>query len=379
MTALAEVPEIVSNVPGTYPYGVWRERHPRLLARIRDAHLYPPPIRDALDALCEETVHGVVTALPRTAHDHDTWAVWCRDHLGKPWPDAPFLWAEGYFYRRLLEAVDYFRPGPWFGHDPFGFLKSEDLQGYAPERPDDDRPGAERAQRLLLGSLWGNLNDLGYSIGRDQAGVGEVGLVADDSAAVWGVLRPDAGLALVVVADNAGQEIIADLALIDFLLATGRAGTVTLHVKPQPTFVSDAITADVHTALRLLPAPVAGRLRAAAAAGRLTLSTHAFYCAPYSYHHAPADLLAAFGAADLTILKGDLNYRRLVGDRHWPATTPFVTAAGYFPGRVVTLRTLKSDVVVGLAPDTLAALDATGGPWRTTATHALIQANLRPE
>ncbi|GAA1761469.1 damage-control phosphatase ARMT1 family protein [Luedemannella helvata] len=378
MTALADVPEILSNVPGTYPYGVWRRRHPRLLARIRDAHLYPPHLRDALDALCEETVQGVITALPRTAHDHGTWDAWCREHLGKPWPDAPFLWAEGYFYRRLLEAVDYFRPGPWFGHDPFGFLKTEDLQGYAPEPLDDDLPEPERAQQLLLGSLWGNLNDLGFKVGGEHAGADAVGLVADESAAVWGVLRRDAGLALVVVADNAGQEIIADLILIDFLLATGRAGTVALHVKPQPTFVSDATTSDVHTALRLLPAPVADRLRAAAGAGRLTLDTHAFYCAPYPYDRAPADLLATFAAADLTILKGDLNYRRLVGDRHWPATTPIVTAAGYFPGRFVTLRTLKSDALVGVAPDTLAALDATGEPWRTTATHALVQTNLTP-
>ncbi|GAA1792207.1 damage-control phosphatase ARMT1 family protein [Luedemannella flava] len=361
-------PEIRSNVPGTYPYGVWRRRHPRLLAQIRDAHLYPPAIRDAIDALSDETTDGVMTPLPRTAHDHATWNGWGREHFGAPWPDAPFLWAEAYFYRRLLEAVEYFRPGPWAGVDPFDFLKTEDLEKYAPEHVE--------GEALLLASLWGNLNDLGFKAGADLPETAAVGLVADDSTEVWSILRPDAGLALVVVADNAGAEIIADLALIDHLLATDRARTVTLHIKPHPTFVSDAVTADVHTALRLLPAEVTDRLRAASAAGRFALATHAFYCAPYSYHHAPADLAATFAAADLTILKGDLNYRRLVGDRHWPATTPFVTAAAYFPGPVVTLRTLKSDALVGLTEATLGALDATGEAWRTTATHALIQARL---
>ena len=65
--------------------------------------------------------------------------------------------------------------------------------------------------------------------------------------------------------------------------------------------------------------------------------------------------------------------RRLVGDRDWPATTPFAEVAGYFPGPVAALRTLKSDVITGLDPAALADLDTTGQPWRTDGSHALIQ------
>lgn len=78
----------------------------------------------------------------------------------------------------------------------------------------------------------------------------------------------------------------------------------------------------------------------------------------------------------MTILKGDLNYRRLVGDRWWEPTTPFAEVTGYFPGRVATLRTLKSDVIVGLDSGTVAELDATSESWRTSGMHALIQARL---
>jgi hypothetical protein len=56
--------------------------------------------------------------------------------------------------------------------------------------------------------------------------------------------------------------------------------------------------------------------------------------------------------------------------------TPFVEAADYFPGPVVTLRTLKSDVVVGLDTGILSALDASGVSWRTSGTHGLVQARL---
>ena len=71
-----------------------------------------------------------------------------------------------------------------------------------------------------------------------------------------------------------------------------------------------------------------------------------------------------------TILKGDLNYRRLVGDRHWPASASFEQLTSYFPGAVAALRTVKSDVVVGLAEDAERTLPAS---WRTSGSFAMIQ------
>ena len=40
---------------------------------------------------------------------------------------------------------------------------------------------------------------------------------------------------------------------------------------------------------------------------------------------------------------------------------------------MAVLRTLKSDVVIGLSPAVVAELDATGQPWRTDGNHAVIQ------
>jgi len=92
----------------------------------------------------------------------------------------------------------------------------------------------------------------------------------------------------------------------------------------------------------------------------------------------PADLASEFKQASLTIFKGDLNYRRLVGDRDWPSATPFPDVASYFPGPVAVLRTLKSDVVTGLNPATIADLDATAQSWRTDGSHGLVQVLLQP-
>lgn len=107
--------------------------------------------------------------------------------------------------------------------------------------------------------------------------------------------------------------------------------------------------------------------------GRLDLRAHAFFCAPFPYERMPDDLRAELGSGSLTILKGDLNYRRLVGDRLWPGTTSFADLTAYFPGPVAALRTLKSDVVVGLDPGVLEGLEQSGRAWRTSGTHALVQ------
>ncbi|MFD9539654.1 damage-control phosphatase ARMT1 family protein [Streptomyces sp. NPDC060022] len=380
-------PVILGNEPGSFARGVLAERHPALIQQVRDAFPYGPRQHRALDALLDEITHGVVEPLDAAAPDHGIWQAWGREHFGRSWFDAPFLWAESYFYRRLLAAIEYFDEGPWQGIDPFAPFKLAELNGSAVDdelRSLDrlaDAPADERATALLHASLWGNRADLGFRVAADEPlGDADPGLVADDSALLWSLLPVGAPATVSVVADNAGRELIPDLVLIDHLLRRGRAERAVLHVKPGPYYVSDATTADVVDSLRrLVGAPGAAggigrRLWEAMGEGRLEVRAHAFFCAPLPYEEMPEDLREEWGAGALTILKGDLNYRRLVGDRLWDPTTPFADRTAYFPGPVAALRTLKSDVVVGLEPQMLSALDASGGAWRTSGTHALIQA-----
>jgi hypothetical protein len=62
----------------------------------------------------------------------------------------------------------------------------------------------------------------------------------------------------------------------------------------------------------------------------------------------PDGLREELSNADLVISKGDANYRRLLGDRHWPYTANFEDIVNYFPTSLLVLRTLKSELVVGL-------------------------------
>jgi hypothetical protein len=341
--------------------------------------------------------------------DHEQWYEWTRPYLGKSWYDARWLLAESYFYRKILAAVCYFDPGPWRYVDPFAPTKRADLYGSAVDGQLAalDALGNQSTDRvdavLLEASLWGNRADLGFRLTQPESDTtGE--LVVDDRERLWELLdTPSASSGLAgasagpaganagqsphestvhVIADNAAAELLPDLVLIDHLLTTGRASRVVLHVKPYPYYVSDATSADVIDCLRRLVdatgyARESGcRLWEAMRSARLVVATHPYWCSPLSFHDMPDELRATLATATLTIVKGDLNYRRLLGDRLWSPTRPFDELVAYFPSPVAALRTLKSDVIAGLAPDTVAALDSTGQPWRTSGSHALVQVSV---
>lgn len=381
---------ILSNVPRSFSWGVLHQRHPALIQQVRDSHPYPPEYQRALDRLLKEITAGPIEPLREDTPDRSQWDKWSGDYLGQTWPDVPFLWAESYFYRKLLEAVGYFRPGPWQGIDPFAPQKSAELADSALEAElaslDElaSLTPAERSSALLYAAVWGNRADLGFRLSdpRSAHQSRSAALIVDDSDRLWHHLESSAPASICLVADNAGRELLPDLVLIDHLLDTGLAQHVELHLKPHPYYVSDATTADLVAALQRLQAAhgasvhIGQSLWQAIADGRLDVYTHSFYCAPWSYHRLPADLADRFAHATVTIMKGDLNYRRLVGDNYWPATDSFAALTAYIPGPVVTLRTLKSDVVVGLEKLAVAELDASDSTWRVSGTHALIQARL---
>lgn len=381
---MAEI--IRCDVPGTLPWDVLHRRHPAIIADVLAAHPYPPAIRTALAGLRAEITGELIEPLPPTAADRAEWDRLGDGIIGGRWVDAPFLFAESLFYRKLLAATGYFDDGPWAGVDPFGPAKAAGLAdpGVAAELSalDDvlSRPDRPRRLALILAALWGNRVDLAFRLDDPQAaGRAAAELLADDTDALLDALAGAAGGTVCVVADNAGAELLPDLVLIDELLGPAGATAVALHLKPAPYFVSDAGLPDLLAALERLRVAsetargVADRLSAALRDGRLEVLAHPFGCAPVDFREMPADLAGRFAEARLTVLKGDLNYRRLLGDRYWPPATPFDELTGYFPGPVAALRTLKSDVTAGLPATLAAGLDRDRPGWRTAGSYAVVQ------
>ncbi|MGB3615885.1 MAG: damage-control phosphatase ARMT1 family protein [Elainellaceae cyanobacterium] len=376
---IAQVPPpLMMGDPGSFAHYTVTSRWPAVIEVIQENSLDPVAVRH-LQQLCHELQQGTIRSL-EDQHAPD-WAQWEQDlapYNGLNWVDVPWLFAEFYLYRRILEAVNYFRPDAG-GADPFFPQKQAALNSAVPQA---SRPAVSLSQSLY-GSLWGNRADLSLKPGeswqhesREQGSPEHI--LVDQSPEVLHHLHHRAAAGHVdIVADNAGAELIADLALAASILQTYPKLRVKLHLKAYPTFVSDATRRDVEQTLTAIAgAPLAGEIRAFLSQGALQLCDSPIWNRPLAFWQLQAELEAQFRDSQLVILKGDANYRRLLGDCCWPVTASFNTIAAYFSAPVAALRTLKSELVVGLTTGQVSEVTLAAPNWMTAGEWGLIQARL---
>jgi hypothetical protein len=364
------------------------------------------------------------------------WRRAIRRQVGRSWYELPWYFAESFWFLSLLLAFGYYEPrGPNRLRDPFEPFKSRELlqsggglesgsslvesgSGLGPLLPGtggaaqeaEGAPEEEAVAKLLLASLWGNRVDLSMQSlareyrggflphqGRRSRGAARHGcrssrrhpcrasprlLLIDHSRRTARLLLASRRVDLIL--DNAGPELVCDLLLAARLLAGRSAGAgrrqVVLHAKRSPFYVSDARPADVEATIRALsgaaeqPVGAAGGLLGGLQAeGRLRIRDHWFWNGPRFFQDLPADLRSELGAADLVLIKGDANYRRLVGDRHWPPSTQMESLTAYFPAPLATLRTMKSEIVVDLDEAQVRRLDKEDPEWRTNGRRGLVR------
>ncbi len=385
------------------------ERKPRIVADVIRSNPVPPEVRAALDALVRDIRSGVIVdpiaADPQPdggfeAGERRAWQGEIARQAGRRWLDIPWYFAEAYFYLRLLLAWGYYglrargvaRADDGRPADPFHALKEEELMGAGEgillarriAREAAGIPAEREALGFLLNAaVWGNRVDLGCheldeSRRREVLSHGRDSLVVDHTPAVLDALgearRVD------VVLDNAGSELACDLLLASRFLAGSPGRSLALHVKRTPFFVSDATMEDLGLTLAAFasdpdPALAAcGRLlAAAAAAGRLVLREHWFWSSPLHFPRMPVDLAGTVAAADLVVVKGDANYRRLLEDRRWEKDVSMEDIASYFPAPVACLRTMKSEIVVDVPREREAALAAEDPDWLTNGRRGLVR------
>ncbi|MBI4673982.1 MAG: protein-glutamate O-methyltransferase family protein [Chloroflexi bacterium] len=403
---LATLPPLIStNDPHSFAKFTLEGRDTRILQEMEHASYFSPDLKRAFKKLRTEILDGVIQPLREDAPDADFWRQVSKPYSGRSWLDAPWFWAETFFYRRILEIVGYFQLGAWHERDPFAPLKDAELRpDVAPKRvrgllqsltPGNLTPNPspigrgefETFELLLYAALWGNRVDLSYNVER-MVGRAErlhderANLLVDDAARVWGFLQTHRVKQLVYVADNAGTELAYDLALIEYLLHARLAEKIVVHLKPQPFYVSDAMPQDVERTLAAFDTAnaetraLAASLRALRAQQRLELRVHWFYPTPLHFFEMPDDLWNTMRSCDFVILKGDVNYRRVVGDAHWKHTIAFEYPTRYFPAPFVALRTLKSDVIVGLTAAQVDALNHADREWRVNGKRGVAQAKI---
>lgn len=255
-----------------------------------------------------------------------------------------------------------------------------------------------------------------------------------------------------IVTDNVGVEFFSDLLFGLWFIhhsvvneQRSAAPTVTYHVKPIPYYISDVTSADFEKQLSMLEqeAPEYTKeeqeavhtfiqlVREALTSGSFAVTSDAVWAQPCEYRELPPRVLnqhfftrvlstareeglVVTPTTALVLLKGDLNYRRLIGDRHWCRTDftlsvsmeesgalkPIVpdhveallshTRHGdelecpsfctvmqqYWPVEKVavsSLRTIKSECCLGVPAEIKKKLDAEKGlQWRLSGSYGVI-------
>lgn len=377
----------MTSEPGSFARQTIVERKPQILQEVSRAYPYPPEIRAGLEAFAAEIRGQPIAPLRPTAADAGLWNGALAPLAGRTWLEAPWYLAESFFYRRLMEVVQFDRPGPWYDVDPFAPQKAAELERALPlfmdllARPEEEGPAA--FARLLSAALWGNRADLSNRTVSIGAGEGlrdsQAGrLLIDDTQSIWRHLAAGRGGRVDVVADNSGLELLLDLRLADWLISR-RLARIRFHLKRMPFFVSDAMRRDFeHTLDRLAAgappgAALADRLRRAMAEGRLTVRDDPFWSTCLSYHQLTPEVAGELSAAHLVLFKGDVNYRRLLDDRHWPHTLRLARIAAHMPAPFAALRTLKGELIVDLQPGQAEALAAADPTWMIDGQRGVIQ------
>jgi hypothetical protein len=372
----------------------------------------PQARRDAVARLRDAVAADQPLQLfPPPAPDWDGWRSRFEAHARRveartgepPRPlNAEWFFFEHYLYRLLIEAT-----GWWMnGIDPFAAAKRRELDGPALWRTlgrtlaeareltaagsggatgQGDTAGPDALSVLVAFALWGNRADLSYGavaeLGQEETDA--AALLVNDLGEVARLLTRETDAAVHLVCDNAATELSADLALADHLVASlGRP--VVFHVKMHPTFVSDATAGDVLELLSRmrrhgggsgeeLARALARRVDAHIEAGRLRIVPDHYWNSPDSFDALPARLRRAFEMAALVVVKGDMAYRRLLGDAVPDPTAPLSAVAPHPPAPFLMLRTMKGDPVAGLSRDIVDRLDDEDPEWRVNGRRGVIQ------
>lgn len=372
------------------------------LSKLRNELQTDKPIIELTDGLRDVNSWNQYLQKQQTLHG---------DQDSVSWFKSPWLYVECYMYRRIQEALwsnpplhefDVFREGK-----TQSFFESQQatmaLCTYI-EAVKKDREGLSKSQlyehfnKLLQVSLWGNKCDLSISAGHENSQKDspiealsnlKPFILVDDSKMVWSVLTAtkcteNAKRRVDIILDNAGFELVTDFALADLLVSCGLANEIHFYGKSIPWFVSDVTSTDFEWTIKQTMAANHRWMSKSGADWRKYLKDgvwsyhdHLFWTQPNEFcdmEEVAPDLYQDFKSADLVLFKGDLNYRKLTGDRDWDFTVSFATALRRFkPAPLCSLRTLKANVQVGLQPGQGEMLSSQEPNWMTSGKYAIIQ------
>eukprot|EP00536_Pseudo-nitzschia_multiseries_P010701 jgi/Psemu1/203910/e_gw1.336.9.1 len=342
---------------------------------------------------------------------------------GDTWLTAPWMVTEFYVYRMLLvDVIRYWdeyerddsegseqKKNPGYLYDPFIKQKRAGLESSVASAEGvlakinnlvgSEDKGIDQGTRLAASiALWGNKMDLSLWPADAKTATQDIfsaildkateGLLHDDSSLLverFEKLKANGGGNIDIIVDNAGFELITDLSLAQYLIESGIAKCVTFQLKSHPTFVSDAMENDLlehveHYAQLDETYPNAklsgSKWKQYLNDGRWKCSENNFWVQGFPMWEMTEPLWSDMHErCDLAFVKGDANYRRLLGDCQWDfSEASFQDVVGnYFPCPVCALRTLKAEIGCGMDADQVDRAGKLDPNWQTNGRFGVLQ------
>ncbi len=408
-----QLPDFISpQKPHSFANYTVRVRFPEIIDRVIEKNNLNPPEKKKLVQLKEEVRKGKLTdpfkSNPESIdlkmferEELRTWKKYISEHTDKSWFKVPWYFAEAFLYLRILIAFGYYNPHSRFYRvDPFKPLKEEELttpkggietainiMSLLKQAQKGKQTSEETLSELTLLSLWGNRIDLSYTHIVQEAKSNAVGerptqlLIIDHTESLVNKLLSSEEIHFIL--DNAASELISDLFLIHFLLTRKENKStpkIVLHAKKSPFFVSDATGKDIFHTVEILKqsdnpelTEFARELENLIGKNNLKIREHFFWNGPCGFPEMPPEIQNELSHSNLTILKGDANYRRLLSDREWEFSTPIEQITTYFPSDFAILRTMKSEIIAGIDPERVKKLYSEDPSWLINGKRGIVQ------
>ncbi|KYN02992.1 PREDICTED: putative protein-glutamate O-methyltransferase [Cyphomyrmex costatus] len=327
------------------------------------------------------------------------------------WFNTDWLYCECHMYRVLAQEISLLNT--MYNYDPFEYQKQTDFINsiesvdlmitlYIKDILCNKEYNKENSKndflKFLKLSLWGNRHDLSATAGAPSSQTGNPlviveslneNIVVNDWEVVWDIVNKSMkeNDNIHIVLDNAGYELFTDLCLAAFLVTIAPTTKITFHVKLYPWYVSDTTVHDFlwmldymnrlndHPNIQLLGKTFKNLMDQEI----WSIKEEPYWTGPYDFRQMKErgkNVYAQLSDAKLVIFKGDLNYRKLLGDINFEYNTNFSIALGNFqPTNILSLRTMKSDICVGLSND-MAEFFEKHKDKLITGEYAIIQAAL---
>lgn len=247
----------------------------------------------------------------------------------------------------------------------------------------------------MQSSLWANRWDLSLFRSNELHGTEEFmenlekmrsSILIDDSSRIWRLISGEPKLSRVdIVLDNSGLEVFSDMVLADFLVKEMGVSEVHFHWKAMPWFVSDVTGKDWHWTLEWLGyrdesvlRDLATRWNGFIEQKKWHLHGAGYWTLPDAFHtmsEVDPNLYNDLKSSQLILFKGDMNYRKLTGDRKWPISeTSFKTSLmGFEPAPLCAIRTLKADILVGVSEEVVERISGESQDWMVSGSYGVIQ------